>query len=133
MIAVVGTVRGTVRYPDHPEITGLGGLCGGEDVVASRTTFRSVGEAMTWCRRILDGELAPRSIEPAEHPVPATAPRWSEAYVELRVRSWSSYDGALPGPWYTSDGLRTWHVYDESADRYRPEVVRDDGPIERSA
>jgi hypothetical protein len=130
VITIAAVVRGTVRYPGHPEITGHGGLCGGEDVTAHRSTFRSVGEAMTWARRILDGEIRPRNVEPAEHPVEATDPQWSEAFVELRA----PYDVEdLPGPWYTADHLRTWHVYDESRDRHRPEVVRDDGPREAAS
>jgi hypothetical protein len=79
---IKGQVRGNVMFPDHPDHMGGWGLCGGEDISAERSTFRSVGEAMTWCRQILDGLRHPRTWTPAgELLKPRTEPRWYEATV----------------------------------------------------
>lgn len=100
---IVGLVRGTIHFPDHPDHEGAAGLVGGEDVTAARETFRSIGEAMTWARRVLDGDLNPRWDAFGELLTPHTEPRWSSAtvYAEHRWEELANY--------YTESHLRTWH------------------------
>lgn len=59
---IVGLVRGYVYYKDEKTLGHLG-LVGGDDVFCARDTFRSIGEAMTWCRKVLDGKITPRRWE----------------------------------------------------------------------
>jgi hypothetical protein len=78
---IEGVVRGFVKFPDHPDHEGALGLVGGEDVMASRR-FRSVGEAMTWCRKVLNEQVTPRKIAAwGDLLEPRTEPGWHEAEV----------------------------------------------------
>jgi hypothetical protein len=115
-----GRVDGLVRFPDHPDHEGAWGLQGGEDVQASRSSFRSIGEAMTWCRKVLDGEIAPRWEPVGKLLEPYTGPQWSSARVTAST------------PWYDADDLvyetdvgdRQWHEAREG--HHRGNVARTD-------
>lgn len=118
MIEIEGKVRGTIHYPDHPEHEGEWGLQGGEDVFCMRDTFRSIGEAMTWCRRILDGDKRPRTWEAAGKLLePHTEPLWAEAEVKVRAANGYGIDNVAE---YSTGYGRTW------VDDNRRVVVRHD-------
>ena len=96
-------VHGTVRFPDHSEHEGELGLIGGEDVAATRGTFLSAGQAMTWARKVLDQSLRPRLVTAAGPLlVPRDAPRWSDAIVTIEI-------GGEEVQWRTRSEARTWH------------------------
>lgn len=111
-MTIQGSVWGTISYPEHPDRDGAHGLQGGEDVYATRTTFRSLGEAMTWCRKVLDGVIANPRWEPVGELLhPHTKPLWSAAQVRATDR-WSDTevtyetDSADRG-WYEGGNRRT--------------------------
>lgn len=102
---IIAVVRGNVSFPDHPEHEGRLGLVGGEDVYGTRDTFRSIGEAMTWARGVLDGVHRPRRVLAHGPLLPdAVGPRWTAAEVSVespgQVHATFTTDGA---------GARTWH------------------------
>lgn len=81
-ITITGYVTGIVRFPNHPGHESPGGLVGGDDAQAIRSTFRSVGEAMTWCRDVLDGQVKPR-WEILGDMVEQVTPEWQDAAVKF--------------------------------------------------
>lgn len=98
-VEIVGAVRGTIHYPEHPDHEGGWGIVGGDDVTAERRSFRSVNEAARWCRKVLRGETKPRWTAAGNLLTPHTPPRWDEAWVTVtdlftteRV-AWFSHDG----------------------------------------
>lgn len=116
---VVGVVRGQVRFPEHPEHQGTHGLVGGEDVFAGRASFRSPGEAMTWCRSVLDGNVTPRKVGAyGDLLAPRTAPNWTGAEVTFTC------DG-VEQHWQTA-GRRVWREL--NADGTLGATVRVDDP-----
>lgn len=102
---ITASVDGVIRFPEHPEHEGSLGLCGGEDVSARRRSFRSVGEAMTWARSVLDGDVAPRWTAYGELLSPHEKPAWSSARVEAsNPRAMDAGDAM----WTTSIDSREW-------------------------
>ena len=120
-VTITGTVYAKTIFPDHPDHVGQWGLIGGEDLFAKRDSFRSVGEAMSWCRRVLDGQVNPRWKTDGEILDPHTDPELADAKVEVSVYG----------------GERTWMTRGRdwcellSADRYG-DVVRTDPEPERA-
>jgi len=83
---VTAIVYGTTNFPDHPDREGAWGLVGGEDCLVKRTTFTSIGAAMTWARKVLRGDLTPRNIEWAGPLLtPNTGIYWNRAHVVVPV------------------------------------------------
>lgn len=105
---ITGRVSGVVMFPDHPEHEGRWGLNGGEDVIAERSTFRSIGEAMTWCRKVLDGKVMPQWWAPGEIPATHDEPYWQSARVT--VTSNDPYNDDPDDPWWEASpgGDRSW-------------------------
>lgn len=113
---IAAYVSGKVRFPEHPDHVGAWGLCGGEDLVASRASFRSVGEAMTWARKVLDGEVNPRYEAAGEFLFPFDTPTFDEARVVVADR----YGNALR-EWVA--GADDWRVLENGR---LGEIVRTD-------
>lgn len=101
------------------------GLCGGEDIYVERDTFRSIGEAMTWCRKVLDDVITPRRWEAAGAlREPATEPEWATARVTVAFEEpWRR--GAPEDRHWDADG-RDWREVVSSAQERLGKVVRTD-------
>lgn len=105
-MTISGVVTGSVRFPDHPDHIGAWGLVGGEDIIAKRTTFASVGQAMTWCRKVMDGVISPRWEPAGDLLAPRTEVVWAEARVTFRDRS---VNEEFVQVWITEPHRRDWH------------------------
>lgn len=79
----IGTVSGTVRYPEHPDHAGRQGIVGGEPVQVRGPVCASPDDAMDWCRAVLDGTEEPVWSVPFELLHPCTDPVWTDADVSM--------------------------------------------------
>lgn len=116
MFTITGTVYGSTRFPEAPDHEGGWGLVGGEECFVSRATFSSVGAAMTWCRKVLLGEVNPRAVQ-WQGPLltPNTGLEWTHA----RVLVESADDSKA----WTTEGPQ-W--FEENTNGSRGAMVRDD-------
>ena len=112
-VTITGRVYGVVKFPENPEYEGHLGLVGGEDVCVTRTTFRSIGEAMTWCRKVLDGKIkSPHWIAEGKLLDPYTEPTWSTARVTWAAPGGVESDHVFEAEagsdrqWYVEEGLQ---------------------------
>ena len=116
MFTITGTVYGSTRFPDAPDHEGGWGLIGGEDCFVARNTFTSVGAAMTWCRKVLLGQVKPRFVQ-WQGPLltPNTGLEWRDARVLV--------ESATDTQFYASEGPK-WFL--ENLDGTKGAMVRDD-------